>query len=137
MKKGTLLLSALMLAGLASCGTKSDAAAIDYGTSARFTKEDLEQAFQVVDETLSTWEVSQIKKIRYSSDDNSNNENLAWLNSLKDDDETYTECIMVETDFHTKEDAEGAWEADADYNDYQWWLARTENGEWQLMTWGY
>ena len=27
--------------------------------------------------------------------------------------------------------------SDEEYFDYQWWLARTEGGEWQLLTWGY
>jgi len=31
----------------------------------------------------------------------------------------------------------GAWEPDYEYSDWQWWLARTDGGEWQLITWGY
>jgi len=31
----------------------------------------------------------------------------------------------------------GAWEADKEYTDWQWWLAREEGGDWELLTWGY
>ena len=31
----------------------------------------------------------------------------------------------------------GAWEPDTEYTDYQWWLARTQDGGWQLLSWGY
>ncbi len=31
----------------------------------------------------------------------------------------------------------GAWEADKEYEDYEWWLARTDGGEWELKTSGY
>lgn len=35
-------------------------------------------------------------------------------------------------------DTEGtAWEPDTDYEDYSWHLARTDGGEWKLLTWGY
>ena len=30
----------------------------------------------------------------------------------------------------------GAWEANEEYT-WSWWLARSEGGEWNLMTWGY
>ena len=29
------------------------------------------------------------------------------------------------------------WEADKEYTDWEWWLARTADGGWQLLTWGY
>ena len=30
-----------------------------------------------------------------------------------------------------------AQQADREYTDYQWWLARSEVGAWELLTWGY
>ena len=24
-----------------------------------------------------------------------------------------------------------------EYTDWQWWLARSEGGDWELLTWGY
>jgi D-alanyl-D-alanine carboxypeptidase len=31
----------------------------------------------------------------------------------------------------------GAWEADREYTDYQWWLARSADGGWDIVTFGY
>ena len=47
---------------------------------------------------------------------------------------------MLKSDFHSpsEEDAAGtAWQPDTDYNDYEWHLGRTGDGDWQLVTWGY
>ena len=30
-----------------------------------------------------------------------------------------------------------AWEPDTEYTDYQWWLALTEKGEWEIVSFGY
>lgn len=32
---------------------------------------------------------------------------------------------------------QGAWEPDQEYTDYQWWLARAEDGDWEIVSWGY
>lgn len=41
-------------------------------------------------------------------------------------------------DFHSSENVSGtAFEADHDYTDYQWWLARTADGGWNIVTFGY
>ena len=31
----------------------------------------------------------------------------------------------------------GVWNPDFEYTNRRWWLARTEGGEWKLITWGY
>ncbi|MBQ3400092.1 MAG: hypothetical protein IJG61_01660 [Lachnospiraceae bacterium] len=49
----------------------------------------------------------------------------------------YMEVIEFLTDFHTPAEGSMAFNPDEDYTDYQWWLARTERGAWELMTWGY
>ena len=50
-----------------------------------------------------------------------------------------SEDVVIEflSDYHSPVDAVGAWEPDTEYTDWQWWLARTEGGEWELMTCGY
>ena len=49
----------------------------------------------------------------------------------------FTQCIMFKSDFHSPKNGGGAWNADAEYTDWQWWLARADGGEWRLLTWGY
>ena len=61
-------------------------------------------------------------------------ENLAWLNSLVEGGE-FTQAAEFLMDFHSPvEDGPYAWEPDTEYTDYQWWLARTENGDWEIVS---
>ena len=59
------------------------------------------------------------------------------LEEANDASETFTQCIMFTSDFHSPKDGGGAWNSDYEYIGWQWWLARTDSGEWKLMTWGY
>ena len=52
-------------------------------------------------------------------------------------EETFTQCILFESSFHSPVDGGGAWYADQEYTGWQWWLARPEAGAWKLMTWGF
>ena len=62
--------------------------------------------------------------------------NIQWMNSLAEDG-SFTQVAEFLSDFHSPVEGGGAWEADMEYTDWQWWLAREEGGDWQLMTWGY
>ena len=54
-----------------------------------------------------------------------------------DNEQTFTQCIVFSSDFHTsKKDSEG-FNSDYAYRDWKWFLARSDSGEWKLMTWGY
>lgn len=46
-------------------------------------------------------------------------------------------CRRVPQRFRHPEAGGGAWEPGEKPEDYEWWLARTENGGWQLVTRGY
>ena len=64
--------------------------------------------------------------------------NIEWMNNLRTDDnkEAFTQCIAFESSFRSPKKGGGAWEANEEYT-WSWWLARSEGGEWNLMTWGY
>lgn len=64
-------------------------------------------------------------------------ENIEWMNDLGDETAEFTQCIGFVSDFHSPKAGGGAWNADSEYTNWQWWLARTDNGEWNLMTCGY
>ena len=53
-----------------------------------------------------------------------------------DNKEAFTQCIAFESSFRSPKKGGGAWEANEEYT-WSWWLARSEGGEWNLMTWGY
>ena len=113
---------------------------IDYGTSELYTKEDMDAALQKIQDEFANWKGCEMHNIRYASDDCNSEENIKWVNDLKEG-KNYTQCIQFYTDFHSpteEADLEGtAWEPDQEYKDYQWTLARVDGGEWELITWGY
>ena len=78
---------------------------------------------------------------RDAGDENNTEENIAWLNSLNGGGHDYTQCAKFLMDFHSPVDEadlkDTAWEPDTDYNDYQWWVARTDGGDWEVVSWGY
>ena len=58
-----------------------------------------------------------------------------------EDGKKYVQCVDFLMDFHSPtEDAylrDTAWEPDLEYTDYHWWLARTEDGGWDVLSSGY
>ena len=109
---------------------------IDYGTSQLYTNEDMDEAIALIREEFDTWDGCELHSIRYVSDDSLTEDDLDWLNNLEED-KNYTQCIEFVSDFHSPEEQYGAWEPDMEYQDWQWWLARSEDGNWELITWGY
>lgn len=115
----------------------------DYGSSKLYSREDMDEAIQTIMNEFNHWKGCEMHSIRYGSDQTcSESENLNWLQELEnanDNKETFTECIMFESDFHSPKDEKdaGAFNVDFEYNDWQWWLARSEGGQWKLVTWGY
>ena len=75
---------------------------IDYGTSALYTKEDMDEAIQLIRQEFDTWTGCELHSIRYTSDDNCNDKNLTWMNDLAEargEDQTFTQCIFFESSF--------------------------------------
>ena len=118
----------------------SHAASVDYGTSQLYSQDEMDAAITEFKKEFENWNGCKLSSISYAGDECNSEENLSWLNSLKDG-KNYTQCIEFITDFHSpvdEEDLEGtAWEPDTDYKDYQWWLAREDGGAWELVSWGY
>ena len=108
--------------------------------SSIYTEEDMNAAIEVIVETFQDLEGCELHSLSYSSDERSNTtDNIQWMNELKaatDIKEYFDQCIMFDSSFHSPQKGGGAWEADSEYT-WSWWLARSEGGEWNLMTWGY
>lgn len=109
---------------------------IDCGDSALYTQDELADAVERIKADFAAWEGCELHSIRYAGDESCTEENLKWMNELNPDGK-YTEVAEFLSDFHTPVEQTGAWEADAEYTDWQWWLARSEGGGWELMTWGF
>ena len=148
-----LLLAAMMLFALCACGAKEEAApagseaeeaaqTVDYGASELYTTEEMDSAIALINDQIGQWEGVELKSLRYAGDEAMTEENVAWLNELEgaDSENPFTQVIEFVSDFHVGADIDQTvltLEPDTDYTDYQWWLARTDGGDWQLLTWGY
>ena len=117
----------------------SHAATVDYGTSDLYSQEEMDQAMTEFKKEFENWDGCKLHSIKYAGDDCNSEDNLKWLNEIKAGG--YTQCIEFLTDFHSPVEEEQlkdtAWEPDTEYTDYQWWLARTDGGNWELISSGY
>lgn len=113
--------------------------AVNFGQSGLFLVEDLNAAMDLIREKLATWEGVELHSIRYAGDENSTEENLKWLNEHElASGKKYTECALFKTDFHSPaEGGELALDPDTEYEDYGWWMARVDGGNWELVDAGY
>ena len=108
---------------------------VDCGTSSLYTQEELEDAVVQIKCRFASLAGCELHAIRYAGDDVCSAENLAWLNAVQEGSD-YTEIAEFLMDFRSSGDASGALEPDTEYDGYQWWLARTEDGGWEIVTWG-
>ena len=145
MKKmiSALLTAGVMMGVLVGCavtrtpgGNTQTAVTIDYGTSAIYTKEDMDEAIALIRDKFSGWEGCELHSIQYASDQCYNLSNIVWMNELKEG-ASFTQVIKFVSDFHSPKEGGGAWVPDKEYTGWQWWLAREDGGAWELMTWGY
>lgn len=110
---------------------------IDLGSSALYTEDELKDAVIQIKCKFAFWGDVDLRSIRYACDEAVTEEKLAWLNDLNPDG-SYTQAALFLMDFHTPGDVgELTLKADSDYKDYQWWLARTADGGWEIVTFGY
>ena len=110
---------------------------IDLGESTLYTRDERYDAMLAVRSKFASFAGCELHSIRYAGDDANSEENLKWLNSLRDD-AGFTQVAEFLSDFHSPvEDGEYAWERDMEYTDYQWWLARKKGGGWVVVSWGY
>ena len=110
---------------------------IDLGSSEIYTEDDLKDAVIQIECKFAFWGDVDLKNIRYAGDEAVTDKNLAWMNELAPDAK-YTQVAEFLMDFHTPKDVgEMTFNADSDYTDYQWWLARTDDGGWEIVTFGY
>ena len=113
---------------------------MDYGTSSIYSKADMDAAIKIIMKEFEAFEGCELHSLSYTSDEESNTaENIAWMNQCKakDDPEVFTQCIAFDSSFHSPKTDSGAWNPDEEYTDWYWWLARSDGGEWKLMTYGY
>ena len=149
-----LMLAGCALLALSACEKKNPESAsvpevaIELGSSSLYTQEELNAAVLLIRDKLASFAGDcELHRVRYAGDEANNEENLEWLNSLRearsnippeDVGKKYVQVAEFLSDFHSPvEDGDYAWNLDMEYTDYQWWLGRLEDGEWEIVSWGY
>lgn len=136
-----ILVTVICVCVLAGCGGGTvNQAVCDYGSSEIYTEEERKAAAEAILKEFRTWDGCELHSLTYASDRECTPENVRWLNELATAnrmESNFTQCILFKSDFHSPKKGGGGWNDDFEYTAWQWWLARAENGEWKLMTWGY
>ena len=115
MKKYLLFLGIIGLLALTACGkqAKMSDVTIDYGSSSIYSKEDMGAAIKAIKTVFKDFDGCELHSISYSSDDQCNTpDHIAWMNELEaanDNKETFDQCIMFTSDFHSPKNGGGAW----------------------------
>ena len=126
----------IITAVFAACSNGVNKAKIDYGHTEIYTKEDMDSAIGLIRSEVSRMSgLKRLINIRYSSDDCNSEKNVKWMNDCVDD-ASFTQCIMFTTDFTTGSNTTSLNPNDR-YTGWEWWLARTDGGEWHVVTSGY
>lgn len=112
-----------------------DSVKIDYKTSDLFTEDEMNAAVEKIMEEFNSWDGCEMHEISYT-DDQMCKDNLEYVNTLGVD-EKFVDCIVFTSSFHSPKNGGDAWEADYEYEGWQWFLGRTEDSDWKLLTWGY
>ncbi len=134
---GILFLVLVCSITLFSCGSKNTSnVKIDYGKSSIYETEDMDKAIKLIKKEFNSWDGCEMHSISYAGDENVTKENIKSINE-KEDSNKYTQCIVFKSNFHSPKKATEGWEADMEYTDWEWWLARSNNGNWKLVNWGY
>ena len=107
---------------------------IDYGASEVYSQEDMDAAVSLIKNKIASWDGCKLYSISYTDDGFCERE-LEYCNSLADDGVIYEQCIVFRSSFRSPIFGGGAWNANYKYG-WSWYLARTENGEWEILTWG-
>lgn len=122
---------------LSACGQRYT---VTYGESDIYSEEEMNAAICEIDLKFSRdgFKHCDLHSVAYAGDECNSRENIQWLRELGG--KNYTQCIEFVSDFRSPRFSflsDGAWNVNEEYTDWQWWLARTDGGSWELLTWGY
>ena len=110
-------------------------AVIDCGDYVLYTKEDRQSAAKLISDTVEFFEGCKLYAVKYEGDEVSK-KNLEYCNSLAEDGITCSESIVFTSYFRSPIFNAGAWNPNDLYS-WSWYLARTNDGEWEILTYGY
>lgn len=130
---GTILAAVFLTAAVIGICVHLQPVSIDYGVSELYSRQDMDAAIQVITDEFDSWNGCKLYSIGYTDDERCAAE-LDYCRTLGDGS-PFTECVVFRTCFRSPIWGGGAWNANEIYY-WDWYLARVENGSWQLLTWG-
>lgn len=130
------ILLLLIVFAFSGCSNRMANTKIDLGKSEVFTYQDLEAAANIIFNEIKTWNsVSTVYSISYCGDRESSGQ-LDYCKSLSE--KQYTQCVVFESSFKSAGSSRSeGFNPNSMYDGWCWYLARTDGGEWELLTWGY
>lgn len=107
---------------------------LQFGPSELYSYEEMEEAVALIDKEFNSWKGCRLFTIDYAGDELCERE-LRYCNTLAPEGVSYADCIVFYMEFRSPIFGGGAWNACQRYH-WSWYLARTEGGAWELLTWG-
>ena len=140
MRKSMIVYLALVLIiALCSCDRQVSEVSIDYGDSKIYSNQDMDDAISVIKATFAEFDGCTLYSLQYAGDEVCK-DNIEYCRSLAEDENieagNIRECIVFNSSFQSPKNGGGAWEADTEYT-WTWFLAKGEDGDWVLLTYGY
>lgn len=110
-------------------------AKIDYGSSDIYSLEDRKAAADIIVNKISSFEGCRLLAVKYDGDAVSV-KNLNYCKELAEEGINFVDSIVFTSYFRSPVFGGGAWNANEIYS-WSWYLARTSDGDWELLTYGY
>ena len=108
---------------------------IDLGSSGLYTENELYDAMLAIKCSFAALPGCELHSLRYAGDDANSAESIEWVNTLKEN-AGFTEVCEFLMDFNSGSEMP-AMNPNSEYVNYQWWLARKDGGDWEIVSWGY
>lgn len=108
---------------------------INCGDSEIYTKQERQVAADLIADTIRSFEGCKLYAVLYEGDPVSE-KNLEYCNELAKEGTVYADCIVFTSYFRSPIFGGGAWNANEIYS-WSWYLARTDDGDWEILTYGY
>ncbi len=112
---------------------------VDLSAQSSFSQEELESAVDAIMERFAQFgDGFAMRQITFDHD--ATTDEVDWLNQHMSAPGvgSFVEGVCFLSDFHSPEAPEEvSWNSDADYTGWNWWLARTDGGDWVVVDMGY
>lgn len=100
-----------------------------------YTFEELGDALMQIKCMFASFPDCTLHSLRYDGDEYNNPENVAWLSELGGRD--YRQAARFVSSLSTGDEPVGELDLNRRYDDYEWWLGRDRDGNWDLVAHGY